>query len=59
MATVIKKGASKKEVRDSISKAIKGNPALQMSELAGKLKSKVNPLEYQKKVRDEWKQADS
>lgn len=55
MATVIKKGASKKEVIESIRKAVQKNPSKQISQLAGTLKSRVNPLEYQKKIRNEWK----
>lgn len=55
MATVIKKGASKTEIRESIRKAVQKSPSKQISQLAGMLKARVNPLEYQKKLRDEWK----
>jgi hypothetical protein len=55
MATVIKKGASKAEVLESIRKAVQKNPSKEISQLSGTLKSKVDPLEYQKKIRDEWK----
>ena len=54
MATVIKKGASKTEIRESIRKAVQKNSSKQISLLAGKLKARVNPLDYQKKIRDEW-----
>jgi hypothetical protein len=55
MATVIKKGASKNEIHESIRKAVQSNPSKQLAQLAGKLKARVNPVEYQKSIRNEWK----
>ncbi len=55
MATVIKKGTPKSEVLESIRKAVQSKPSKEITELAGTLKSKVDPLEYQKKIRNEWK----
>lgn len=54
MATVIKKGASKSEIRERIRKAVQKSPSKEISLLAGKLKARVDPLDYQKKLRDEW-----
>jgi len=51
MATVIKKGASIAEVHEIIRKAVQKKPSKQISRLSGTLKSKVDPLEYQKKIR--------
>jgi hypothetical protein len=54
MATVIKKGSSKKEIIECIRRATQPKTDKQLSKLAGTLKSKVDPLEYQKKIRNEW-----
>jgi len=55
MATVIKKGTSKSEIRKSIRKAANKRQTSKLSHLAGTLKSRIDPLEFQKKIRDEWK----
>jgi len=55
MATVIKKGSSKSEILKSIRKAIGKRPNKGLMKLAGSLKVDIDPLEYQKKLRDEWK----
>jgi hypothetical protein len=54
MATVLKKGASKSEVAKSIEKAAGKHSKEQLMKLAGALKADIDPLEYQKKLRDEW-----
>jgi len=55
MATVIKKGASKSEIVKSIRKAAGKRPQKGLLKLAGSLKADIDPLGYQKKLRDEWK----
>jgi hypothetical protein len=55
MATVIKKGTSKKEVNERIQKVGKPTKYSELSQLAGKLSSKIEPMDYQHKVRNEWK----
>lgn len=54
MATVIKKGTSKSEVAKSIEKAVGKHSKEKMMKLAGALKADIDPLQYQKKLRDEW-----
>jgi hypothetical protein len=55
MATIIKKGSSKSEIVESIRKAAGKRPDKGLLKLAGSLKVDIDPLEYQKKLRDEWK----
>lgn len=55
MATVIKKGASKSEIAKSIRKAVRKRPSKEITKLAGTLKADIDPLAYQKILRDEWK----
>jgi hypothetical protein len=55
MATVIKKGSTKSEIVKSIRKATGKRPNKELMKLAGTLKADIDPLEYQKKLRDEWK----
>lgn len=55
MATVIKKGSSKSEIAKSIRKATGKHPEKEFLKLAGSLKMDIDPLEFQKKLHDEWK----
>ena len=55
MATVIKKGASKSEINKSIRKATGKRSSKELLKLAGTLKADIDPLDYQKRLRDEWK----
>lgn len=55
MATVIKKGASKSEINKSIRKAVAKRPSKELLKLAGSLKANIDPLVFQKRIRDEWK----
>jgi hypothetical protein len=55
MATVIKKGTSKSEIAKSIRKASGKRPSKGLLKLSGSLKVDIDPLGYQKKLRDEWK----
>lgn len=54
MAIVIKKGTSKKDALERIKRAVKPSAKYELSHLAGKLQSTIDPLEYQKKIRNEW-----
>ena len=55
MITIIKKGTPtseiKKRMKDAVSKSHKRN----IMKYAGKLKLDIDPLIYQKQIRDEWK----
>lgn len=55
MVTIIKKGASIEEIRRKIEKALKGKRKMSIMDFAGSLKSDIDPLEFQKQIRDEWK----
>ncbi|MGV3538693.1 MAG: hypothetical protein ACO1OQ_02720 [Rufibacter sp.] len=55
MVTVIKKGASKEEIRKQLAAVIPQSSKKNILEFAGKLKTAINPLEYQKQMRDEWR----
>ena len=54
MVTIIKKGTPKKEIRQRINKVISKKPKRSIMKYAGKLKTDIDPLDYQKKMRDEW-----
>jgi len=54
MVTVIKKGTPKEEIKRQIDEVVTKAPKRDIMKYAGKLKMDVNPLEYQKQMRDEW-----
>jgi hypothetical protein len=54
MVTIIKKGTPIKEIRKKIDEIIAKASRRNLLKYAGKLKSDINPLEYQKQMRDEW-----
>ena len=54
MVTVIKKGTPKEEIKKRIEEAISKAPKKDIMKYAGKLKTDIDPLEYQKQMRDEW-----
>lgn len=54
MVTIIKKGASRQEIKKRINKVIAKQSNKGIMKYAGKLKSNIDPLEYQKKMRNEW-----
>ena len=54
MLTVIKKGTPPAEIKQRIEKAVKKKSRNHLSKYAGKLKTEINPLRYQKDLRDEW-----
>ena len=53
MVTIIKKGSSAKEIERKMRKAISGRRSKGIMKYAGKLKIDIEPLDYQKKMRDE------
>lgn len=55
MAVTIKKGMKKKEMEEIIQKSKTYIKYSNLAELAGKLKTDIDPLEFQKKMRNEWK----
>jgi hypothetical protein len=55
MITVIKKGASKEEIKKSLDNAVAKSAKEDIRKYAGKLKTEIDPLEYQKKMRDGWR----
>ncbi len=54
MVTVIKKGSSTAEIQRKIQKALKGKRKLGIMDFAGLLKSDLDPLDFQKQIRNEW-----
>jgi len=53
MVTIIKKGSDKKEVEKALSK-IKRKKKFDAYKYCGTISLKEDPLEIQKKMRDEW-----
>ena len=54
MVTVIKKGTSKDEIKKQIDKIVSKNPKKDIKKYAGKLTLNVDPLVFQRQMRDEW-----
>jgi hypothetical protein len=54
MVLVLKKGANKKEM-ESISKKLPKKAGVDTKKYSGLIKLKEDPLDIQKKMRDEWK----
>lgn len=54
MVTVIKKGTSKEEIKRKINEVVSKTSKSDILKYAGKLKMDIDPLEYQKKLRNEW-----
>lgn len=55
MITIIKKGTPKEEIKKRINEVISKAPKKDIMKYAGKLKMDIDPLEYQRRIRDEWK----
>lgn len=55
MVKIIKKGTSKKEAKKILDEIIAKAGKKDLSKYAGILKSSIDPLEYQKEIRNEWK----
>ncbi len=54
MISILKKGASKQDLV-ALKARINKKPALDLRKFCGILKLQEDPLEIQKKLRDEWK----
>ena len=54
MVTIIKKGTSATEIRRKIEIALKAKRKISIMDFAGRLKSDIEPLAFQKQIRDEW-----
>lgn len=55
MVTVIKKGTPLKKMKELLIKAFSKVPKKDLKDYAGILDTDIDPLEYQKEMRDEWK----
>ena len=53
MVTVIKKGSDKKEIEEALSK-LKSKKKFDAFKYCGTVKLKEDPLDIQKRMRDEW-----
>jgi hypothetical protein len=54
MVTIIKRGASKKEIEQRIIDVISKLPKYDILKYAGKLKTDIDPSLYQMEMRNEW-----
>lgn len=54
MVTVIKKGTPRDEIKRKMNEAISKSPKGDIMKYAGKLQTDIDPLDYQKQIRDEW-----
>lgn len=55
MVTVIKKGTPKEEIKKRIDDVVAKAAKQDLTKYAGKLKIDIDPLEYQRQMRNEWK----
>lgn len=55
MLTLIKKGSSKKEIRKKLELIFSKRKKNNLLEFAGKLKTDIDPVEFQKQMRNEWR----
>lgn len=54
MVTVIKKGTPKKEIKKQVNEAISRILKKDIMKYAGKLKTDIDPIAFQKQIRNEW-----
>jgi hypothetical protein len=54
MVTIIKKGTPKEEIKKRVNEVISKSPKRDIMKYAGKLKTDLDPLEYQRQMRDKW-----
>lgn len=56
MVTVIKKGTPPEQIRKLVAEASEKNVAKKphVTDFFGKIKTGIDPVEYQRKLRDEW-----
>lgn len=54
MTTILKKGMTNSEMNKAIQQITKQEKDKSIEKLAGKLKANIDPLEFQKRLRNEW-----
>lgn len=54
MVTIIKKGTPRKEIKKKINNAVYKSRSRDVKKYAGKLKLDIDPIEYQRQMRNEW-----
>ena len=54
MVTIIKKETSKEEIIKRVNEVVSKSPKGDIMKYAGKLQTDIDPLEYQRQMRDEW-----
>ena len=54
MVTIIKKGTPREEIRKRINEVVSKTLKKDIMKYAGKLKAKIDPLVYQREMRNEW-----
>ncbi|HUH33646.1 MAG TPA: hypothetical protein VLZ28_06805 [Daejeonella sp.] len=54
MVTIIKKGTTKEEIGKQIDKVVSKSPRKDIREFAGKMNIDLDPLKFQRQMRDEW-----
>ncbi len=54
MVTVIKKGTPVKKMKKLLNDAFSETPKKNIRKFAGILQNNIDPLEYQKQMRNEW-----
>jgi hypothetical protein len=54
MVTILKKGTPIDEMSKQVDALVSKSPKKDILKYAGKLKTSIDPLEFQKKMRDEW-----
>jgi len=54
MVTIIKKGTPKEEIKRRINEVVSKTSQKDIMKYAGKLKTRIDPLVYQRQIRDEW-----
>jgi hypothetical protein len=54
MVTIIKKGTPKSEIRKQVNKVVSKNKKTDIRKYAGILTIDIDPIVYQKNMRNEW-----
>lgn len=54
MVTVIKKGTPLEEIKKKVDAIVSKSRRSNIRKYAGSVKLNIDPLEWQKKIRDEW-----
>lgn len=54
MVTIIKKGTPKGEIKKRVNEVVSKSPKGDIMKYAGKLQTDIDPLDYQRQMRNEW-----